>query len=87
MTRARIAVVAFVGLAVFLGACGGAGPAVSDDASARLGAQVAAVRAAVAVRDAEAAAGALATLRRTVGRLRRGRRVGAARDRAPRRGP
>ena len=30
VSRARIAVVAFVGLAGFLGACGGAGPAVSD---------------------------------------------------------
>jgi hypothetical protein len=79
VSRARIATVAFVGLAAFLGACGGAGPAVSDDASARLGAQVTAVRAAVAAHDAEAAAGALATLRRTVGRLRRSGEVSAPR--------
>jgi hypothetical protein len=71
VTRARVVAVAFIGLAAFLGACGGAGPAVSDDASARLGAQVTAVRAAVAAHDAEAAAEALATFRRTVGRLRR----------------
>jgi hypothetical protein len=77
--HARPLLVAIALVTLLLTACGGGGmPTMSDDAASRVQSQVTAVRNAVAARDADGAARALATLRSTVEHLRRSGDVSAA---------
>jgi hypothetical protein len=63
-------VVLALALTASLAACGGGTPPLSDDAAARLHAEVTAVRSAVDARDADGARRALDTLRASVAQLR-----------------